>query len=113
MPTVADAISNGLTSPKDAATELPSVPVNTPTMDAPQSTVTANSTADPAFLEVCEAFPDYSEDLLRSMLVCAALFKIVLLVPISSSSNLYGLHVPQYQCLGGCVCRSQIFCYIP
>lgn len=76
MSGVADAPSNGRTSPKDGTTELPSVTVNTPKIDSPQSTAAPNSTEDPAFLEICQAFPDYSEDLLRSMLVCAAMFKI-------------------------------------
>lgn len=76
MPEVADALSNGHTSPMDATTELPSVTVNTPNVETPQSTAAPNFTADPAFLEICQAFPEYSEDLLRSMLVCAAIFKL-------------------------------------
>jgi hypothetical protein len=70
---VADALSNGHPPPKDAKTVLPSVTVNTPKVDTPQSTAPSNATEDPAFLAVCNDFPDYSEDLLRSMLVCAAL----------------------------------------
>ncbi|KAG0631582.1 hypothetical protein M758_1G264000 [Ceratodon purpureus] len=65
---VADSISNGHSPRKDATTELPSVTVNTPKADTPQSIEASNATEDPAFLAVCKEFPDYSEDLLRHML---------------------------------------------
>ena len=68
---VADAVSNDRLPPKDVTTQLPSV---TPKVDTPQNSVPSNATEDPAFFAVCKDFPEYSEDLLRSMLVCATFF---------------------------------------
>ncbi|XP_024371573.1 E3 ubiquitin-protein ligase ORTHRUS 2 isoform X2 [Physcomitrium patens] len=50
--------------PKVFTPEHPSVPSN----DTPENIAESNDTGDPALSALCQAFPDYSEDLLRGML---------------------------------------------